>query len=108
VFTEATLYEETTPANQADLSYYYVDPETFQEGDVLIHPDSDERFRVGTTAKLKGVYSTNKGYAVFRKIQILDEDDESCIIAEGTSFGVTQYDYIVRNGEKVKESDILH
>ncbi len=108
VFTEATLYEETTPANQADLSYYYVDPETFQEGDVLIRPDSDERFRVGTTAKLKGVYSTNKGYAVFRKIQILDEDDESCIIAEGTSFGVTQYDYIVRNGEKVKESDILH
>lgn len=107
-FVEATLYEETKPVNQADIAYYFVDTETFSRGDVLVKPDSDERFQIGTTAKLKGVYSTNKGYAVFRKIQILDEDDESCIIAEGTSFGVTQYDYIVRNGDRVKESDILH
>ena len=107
-FVEATLYEETKPANQADIAYYFVDTETFSRGDILIKPDSDERYQIGTTAKLKGVYSTNKGYAVFRKIHILDEDDESCIIEEGTSFGVTQYDYIVRNGDKVKESDILH
>ena len=107
-FVEATLYEETKPVNQADIAYYFVDTETFSRGDVLIKPDSDERFQIGSTAKLKGVYSTTKGYAVFRKIKILDEDDDSSISAEGTSFGVTQYDYIVRNGDRVKESDILH
>ena len=107
-FVEATLYEKTTPENEADESYYYVDQQTFHEGDVIIQPDTNERYTIGMTAKLAGVYSTNKGYAVFRKIQILDEDDETCIIAVGTSFGVTQYDYIVRNGDRVKEEDILH
>lgn len=106
-FIDATIYEETTPENESDPVYYYVDKGEFQEGDVIVHEDSNERYTIKDTGKLQGVYCTNKGYADFRKIEILEENDEYCIVATGTSYGLSQYDFIVRNGNEVNESDII-
>lgn len=100
-FIQATIYEE-------DENYYYVDTSTFSEGDVIIKPDSQSTFTVGDTKSLEGVYSINKGYAVFRKIVILDQNDEYCIVDIGTEYGIAQFDHIVRNGSSVKEDDILY
>ena len=43
-----------------------------------------------------------------RKISIIDQNEEYCIVDSGTTFGISQYDYIVRNGNSVKEEDILY
>ena len=51
--------------------YCYVDKKTFQEGDVLKKPDSSEAYTIERTDELQGVYGMNKGYAVFRQINIL-------------------------------------
>ena len=56
---------------------------------------------------LEGVYCINKGYAVFRKIVMMVQNDEYCIVETGTTYGLSQFDYIVRNGNTVKEDDIL-
>jgi len=53
------------------------------------------------------VYCINKGYAVFRKIVMIEQNDEYCIVETGTTYGLSQFDYIVRNGNTVKEDDIL-
>lgn len=114
-FVEAVIYKETdTEGNEitydtADTSggYCYVDKETFQEGDILIKPDSSETFVVGEVDYLEGVYGMNKGYAVFRQIEILDQNEEYCIVKQGTSYGLQPFDYIVLDGEKVQEEDIL-
>ena len=85
----------------------YLDPLDFPEDTVLIKPDSKETCPLKETAKLKGVYNINKGYAVFKQIQILCESDEYYIVATGSDYGLSNYDHIALNGEDVKENDVV-
>ena len=86
----------------------YVDCADLAEGTVLQNPSSDETYTVGQTESLKGVYNINKGYAMFRLIDILYEYGDYCIISDKTDYGVTLYDHIVLNGSLVKENEILY
>lgn len=86
----------------------YVDKETLKEGDVLLMPDSGETFTVGDADNLQGVYNINQGYSVFRQIEILDQNEEYCIVDQGTSYGLRAFDYIVRDGSSVEEEEILY
>ena len=87
---------------------YYIDKSSFKEGDALINPDTGEKYVIGDTDTLEGVYCINKGYAVFRRIEILDQNEEYAIVSKNTSYGLSRYDHIVRNADKVKEEDILY
>lgn len=117
-FVEAVIYKETDADGNEITSeseteddsggYCYVDKETFQDGDILKKQDSTETFEVGEVDYLEGVYCMNKGYAVFRQIKILDQNEEYCIVAQGTSYGLQPFDYIVLDGESVKEEEILY
>ena len=109
-FVNCTIYYQ-------DEEYAYVDPkeENFstsekllQNGDLLIRTDSAEFYQVGQTAKLTGVYNINKGYTVFRQIQILYENEEYCIVKEGTSYGLSVYDHIVLNADTVDEDEVIY
>lgn len=87
---------------------YYVDKSAFKEGDAIVADGSDGRYIVGETAVLEGVYCINKGYAVFRRISILDQNEEYAIVSKNTTYGLSRYDHIVRNADQVKEEDILY
>ena len=78
-----------------------------QDGDVILKPDSQSVYEIKEKKALEGVYCINKGYAVFRKIVMIEQNDEYCIVETGTTYGLSQFDYIVRNGNTVKEDDIL-
>ena len=99
-FVSATVYQE-------DDDYYYVDTDTFKDGDVILKPDSQSTYEIKEKKALEGVYCINKGYAVFRKIVMIEQNDEYCIVETGTTYGLSQFDYIVRNGNTVNEDDIL-
>ncbi|MBQ0059176.1 MAG: hypothetical protein KBS83_04360 [Lachnospiraceae bacterium] len=101
VFTSTTLYEHKD-------GYYYVDTTEFSEGDVIIGGSDDDEYRIGEKANLEGVYSLNKGYAIFRKVIIMDKNEDYCIVEKGTPFGISQYDYIVLNASQVKEDEITY
>ena len=79
-----------------------------QSGDLLIKSDSGEFYQVGQTEKLQGVYNINKGYTVFRQIQVLYENEEYCIVSEGTSYGLSVYDQIVLNADTVEEDQVVY
>lgn len=99
-FVEATLYEHRD-------GKYYVDTSEFKAGDVILRDQSNtDRYIVGTSDTLEGVYSMNKGYAVFRKVVILDKNEEYCIVEKGTDYGIAQFDYIVLDSSQVKENEI--
>lgn len=100
VFVETTIYETTDEV-------YYVDCDDFSPGDYIVKPGSEERYQIGTTASLKGVYNINRGYAIFRKINILYQTDEYCIVEQDTSYGLAIYDHIVLNSNAVKEEEII-
>lgn len=59
-FVSPTIYYTTD-------DYYYIDSENVTAGDILVKPDSNETYRVGSdTATLKGVYNVNKGLCCFQ------------------------------------------
>lgn len=100
-FISTTVYAE-----QED--FCYVDTSIFPEGSILLKPDSNDRYVVEDTAALEGAYCINKGYAVFRFINILEQNEEFCIVEKGTEYGLAQYDHIILDASQVKEEDILY
>ncbi len=106
-FISPTCYEDKEIPEDSGNYFYYIDMSDLQEGDVLIKPDSMERYTVGATETLQGVYCINRGYTVFRKVEIIDQNEEYAIVESGTAYGIEQYDYIVRDSSTVNEADIL-
>ena len=70
-------------------------------------PESTETYTVGKTKALQGVYNINRGYAVFNKVTILCENDEYYIVQEGESYGLSNYDHIVQNGNSVERDEVV-
>lgn len=99
-FLQVTVYYEEN-------EMIYLDPNEFDEGDVLLKPDSSETYPLQEKRSLKGVYSINKGYAVFKQIKILCESDDYYIIEEGNSFGLSNYDHIALDSHNIKENDVV-
>lgn len=87
---------------------YYVNPNEVPKGSVIKKPDSNETYTVDKTKKLKGVYNVNKGYAVFKQIDILYQNEEYSILKKGTDYGVALYDHIALKGDSVKEDDLIN
>ena len=54
-----------------------------------------------------GVYNVNKGYAVFKQINILYQNEEYSIVETGTAYGITVYDHIALEGDSIKEEQLL-
>lgn len=87
---------------------YYVDGEDIMEGDTVLKPNSSETYTVYDTGKLEGVYCINKGYAVFKNIDIIYQNEEYAIIRSGTEYGVSLYDHIALDGSTITEDAIIN
>ncbi len=99
--TEVEVYSETEDS-------YYVDDTVLKIGDYLLKQDSTSEFPVSTKGELVGVYNINKGYADFRQISILYQNDEYAIVNSNTAYGLNVYDYIVLDSSTVKDEEILY
>ena len=99
--TEVEVYSETEDS-------YYVDDTVLKIGDYLLKQDSTSEFPVNTKGELVGVYNINKGYADFRQISILYQNDEYAIVNSNTAYGLNVYDYIVLDSSTVKDEEILY
>lgn len=100
-FVETEIYEETE-------TEYYLDDYTLRAGNYIVMPETGEKFAVGKTGSLKGVYNINKGYADFKQISILYDNDEYSVVKSNTNYGLNVYDYIVLNAEMVKDNQFIY
>ncbi len=96
-FVNLSVYNETE-------TEYYIDTDTLRAGDILIKPDSNDRYTVSKMDNLIGVYNINKGYADFRQVKILYQNDEYSIVRSNTMYGLNVYDYIVLDSSTVDET----
>jgi len=104
VFVPTTIY-------YSDDEYCYVDMDEeggFKAGDYVVKPESDERFQIGRTASLKGVYNINKGYTIFKQIDVLDSNSEFYTVRKNMSYGLSVYDHIVLDASMVEEGQLLY
>lgn len=100
-FVEATIY------NSNDTEYY-VDESVFGIGDYIVMPDSGEKYPISKQATLIGVYNINKGYADFKQITILYQNEEYAIVKSNSEYGLSVYDHIVLKGDTVNENDFIY
>lgn len=80
---------------------YYVDEKVLQVGDMIYKKDSEETYTVSQQASLIGVYNINKGYADFKQIKILYDNEEYSIVESNTKYGLRAYDHIALDASTV-------
>ena len=111
-FVKATIYgedaAETDENGESSGSIYYIDMSNFKEGDVAVNPKDQSKYVIKEVGVLEGTYCINQGYAVFRRIEILDQNEEYAVVSKETRYGLSRYDHIVRNADKVDEQEILY
>lgn len=103
VFVPATLYYATD-------EFYYVDSgegAPFASGDYIVKPNSTDRYQVGQTATLEGVYNINKGYAVFKQIEKISSNDDYYTIRKNMKYGLSVYDHIVLDASIIEGEGVL-
>ena len=87
---------------------YYIDSSDLDIGDTLKLMDSNDTVQIKQKGSLVGVYNKNKGYADFKQIQILYQNEEYSIIKSNTEYGLIEYDYIVLEADTVHDDEFLN
>ncbi len=84
--------------------------EKSDDGTEIITTDATDRRLIAVSAPLSGVYSVNKGYCIFRQVDIISEtsDNNYYIINTGTYYGLSAYDRIILNADLVTENQIIY
>jgi len=91
--------------------HYYIDLSSsspLQPGDYVVMPGSTETFKLGETASRDGVYNINKGYAVFKQIDVIESNDEYYTVKANQKYGLCVYDHILFDPKGVNEGDFIY
>lgn len=102
-FVETTIYNYDEENKE-----YYVDNENLSIGDYICKQDSMEKMAISKSGTLIGVYNMNKGYADFKQITILAQNDDYAVVSSNTKYGLTVYDYIVLDAASVSTGDFIY
>lgn len=100
-FVSTLVIQETEDA-------YYIEGAGLNAGDEIVKPDSTEKMTLKETVSLQGVYNINKGYAVFRKVEILFQNQEYTIVKKKTDYGISLYDHIALDASAVRDNQIVN
>lgn len=101
ISTELYSYDEESEE-------YYLNTDILDTGDILYKTDSQDSFTVSKRATLIGVYNMNKGYADFKQIHILYQNEEYSIVKANTKYGLNVYDYIVLDATAVSDNQFIN
>ena len=100
-FIETTIYHETE-------TEYYLDDSQLRIGDYILMPETMQKQSISNRGTLIGVYNINKGYADFKQINILYQNEEYAVVKSNTQYGLNAYDYIVLDASSVEEDEIIN
>lgn len=86
----------------------YLDNTSLSIGNVLIKPESTETYTVSKVGTLIGVYNINKGYADFKEIQILYQNEEYAVVRANNQYSLNVYDYIALDASAVTDNEFIY
>lgn len=75
-------------------------------GEVITNKYNDT-YSLSEVKKINGVYNANRGYAIFKNVDIIDKTNEYAIVKKGTVNSISLYDRIVLDASFVDEGDLL-
>lgn len=97
-----------TPYGTDEDGDYYLDQSSLRDGDVLVSQDSGATFTVHDTVQLTGVYNINKGYADFRQVTVIEQNDEYAIVEPDDTYGLREYDFIVLDASTMSPDEFVY
>lgn len=100
-FIATTIYDATD-------TEYYLDDSVLRPGNYIVKPESTEKFAISKTGSLTGVYNINKGYADFKQVSVLYQNEEYSIVKSNTVYGLNVYDYIVLDASTVNDNQFIY
>lgn len=92
---------------EIDKTDYYVDTTVLSLGNIVYGEDIANSYKVNRSGSLIGVYRINQGYADFKKVKKLYENDEYCIIDPETTT-IKAFDYIALDASKIKDNEYIY
>ena len=98
-FVPAECYYE-----DKDKGVVYVDTKDFEHGQYVYCMEDETLYQVSVIESLEGVFNVNKGYAIFRRIEMITRGDEYCIVAAGADRSLSVHDHIVLNSKLIDEN----
>lgn len=96
-----------------DISYQteefgYIDSALFTPGTKIQLAGKKDQYTLSKTLKMAGVYSVNQGYAVFKRVEMLYQTGEYCIIKKDTKNGLSEFDHIALDSGMAVEQKIIY
>lgn len=104
---ELTMTFVSTEIYYEDENYAYINSLIFEPNSRILSVTNKD-LRLSEKDTLKGVYNVNKGFAIFRRIEIIEEGQEYTIVKDGTSYGISDYDQIALIGDTAIEQQIIY
>ena len=106
---ESIVSYVTAPVYAKQNGGYLVDTSLFNEGDYVQMPDTSKKHKItkNNLYTIQGVYNINQGYAQFRQVTVIDENEEFCIVEPYNLYGLAAHDFIVLDASRVKSGDII-
>lgn len=86
----------------------WLDQDALRNGDKLDKLDSSATTTVAQTGQLTGVYNINEGYADFRQVTVIAQNDEYAIVESDSAYGLREYDYIVLDASTMTPDEFLY
>lgn len=89
---------------------YYIAASELEIGDYLIEEDGGSRFLLSAMSPLDGVFQVNRGYCIFRRVDVIETtaDGGYYIVKTGSKYGISTNDRIVQDAELVVENQIIN
>jgi hypothetical protein len=103
-----TIRKSESGETDDDPGYYYILAEDVPENAVICKEDSSETYELNKTVKLSGVYNVNRGYTIFRYVDVIMENEDYSIVRSGVSYSISLFDRIVLNGDTVQNNQTIY
>ena len=91
-----------------DDTYCYIDMKALTLDTYLYCEETQQPFRVTLVGKLKGVYCVNKGFAQFRRINVIQEGKDFSVVENGLSYSIAEHDHIAKDASTIEESQTIY
>lgn len=104
---EKVLTQTTVTIYKTDEKYAYVSSKDLQEGTVVSQMNKEKIYTLKDKTQIQGVYIVNRGYTVFKQVEMVERNEDYCIISAQDS-GIELYDRIILNSDTVKEGQVIY
>ncbi|MBQ6106002.1 MAG: hypothetical protein IJL03_08665 [Lachnospiraceae bacterium] len=91
-----------------DETYNYIDMKAITYGTFIYDDKTQDTFQISLVGKLTGVYCVNKGFAQFRRVELVQMGKEFCVVKAGMSFSIAEHDHIAKDSSTIEESQTIY